>query len=169
MWILLAASLASATEVANGANDGVGIAIGAPAFAFTYKHNFSQKHAVAAYVGRSIRWIPFDVRAEYNGELAELHDWVWGRLTLMWEGGLEFSLTDRYGNIGTRLGAVGGLGSTLQLHDFPLEAFVDISMGLYPLNNNCFDTLTAGSSCLVGRVDVKRFPSPVRIGARWYF
>lgn len=167
--MVLVAGLASATEVANGADDGVGLSIGAPSFAFTYKHFFTQKHAIAAYVGRSPRWIPLDARAEYNGELAEMHDWVWGRLALMWEAGVELSLTDRYGRIGTRMGVVGGLGATLNLHDFPLEAFMDLSIGVYPLNNNCYDTLAASSSCLVGRVDKDRFPSPLRVGARWYF
>lgn len=151
-------ALAHATEIGTTKKFGLGLASGSHFGALTGKYYLNENVGVVVYVGNS-GWYT-GVRANYEREFHALDSWGWAQLDLYWLVGADVGLWTYYGRYPAVIGAGGGVGADMQFHDVPLSVFLDVGLGLYPIN--AYDELDrfAGFGLVAPRGS---------LGGRWYF
>lgn len=153
--LLLATSLAHATDVGTTRRLGLGLNLGWPE-EITGKYWLDEQSGVAVGVGAfAFRW--FAVRAQYERDLMDLAQWDWGLADVYWDVGVRFDAYPGYyysgGGVG--VGPYGGVAGRIRFHEVPVEGFVGPDVGFG------FITYT--------QIDPVRFWINVNAGARYYF
>ncbi|MFZ5478654.1 MAG: hypothetical protein ACOZNI_17920 [Myxococcota bacterium] len=151
--LVLASSLANATDVARTRKFGIGASTGVAYLAFTGKYYFDPKGGIAFWAGTS--GIHHQARVNYEREFVEFADWDFARFDMYWDVGADFGVW----YLGTaEVGAGGGVGVELQFHEVPVQVWVDAGAGVYP---SCYGYgVYVGGCFLQGRGSA---------GGRWYF
>lgn len=147
-----------ATEIGTSKKFGIGLASGSQAGALTGKFYVSEPAGFAVYVGTS-GWYN-GLRINYEREFYPVDSWGWAQLDLYWLVGVDVGLWTYYGKNPMVFGAGGGVGADMQFHDVPLSVFLDIGVGLYPIN--AYDELDRFAGFGV-------FAPRGAFGGRWYF
>ncbi len=151
-------SIAHATEIATSKKFGIGLASGPGGLAIAGKYYLDSKGGIAGYLGTSWRYQA--VRVNYEREFYQIESWGFARLDLYWDAGVDIGSWFYYGKVAGVIGFGGGVGAELQFHEVPLNLFLDIGLGIYPVN--AYDELDkfAGFGLVAPRG---------ALGARWYF
>lgn len=155
---LVLSSFAYATDVGVIKKFGIGIATGPMGISATGKYYLNQKMGISAYIGSSVQYQ--GLRANFEMEFLEPADWDFARLGLYWDAGVDLGIWTWYGLNAGIVGVGGGVGAELQFHEVPASVFVDVGIGLYPVN--AYDELKeiAGFGLIAPRGAA---------GGRWYF
>ncbi|MES2641586.1 MAG: hypothetical protein V4850_18995 [Myxococcota bacterium] len=159
--MLLALALSSvveASDVATTKKFGIGVASGPFAISATGKFYLSEKSGIAAYLGSS--GIYHGARVNFESEFVEFGDWDFGRLDMYWDAGVDVGLWTYFGYTGAQIGVGGGVGIELQFNKVPASVFVDVGLGVYPLNL-CSGYGAYAGFCLISPRGAA--------GGRWYF
>jgi hypothetical protein len=152
-------AFAQASDVGTVKKLGLGVATG-PFFAsVTGKYYLSDKVGISAYLGTNGFY--HGIRANFEMEFVEFHEWDFGRLDMYWDAGVDAGLYTSvfYTSLGYggELGVGGGVGVELQFSNVPASVFVDAGLGIHPICGS----LSLSGFCLVqGRGAA---------GGRWYF
>jgi hypothetical protein len=149
---------ANASDVATTKKLGVGVATGPFAISATGKYYLSDKVGISAYLGTS--GVYHGLRANFEMEFWPIHDWNFGRLDMYWDAGVDAGLWTYFGYTGAQVGLGGGVGAELQFEKVPASVFVDVGLGVYPLNL-CSGYGAYAGFCLVSPRGAA--------GGRWYF
>lgn len=165
--LLLASTVAHATEVGTLKKLGIGANIGYPV-SVTGKYFVAEKWAVSAYVGTS--WgVYWDIRAQAERDLVTFHEWDFGTLGMYACAGLQLDIYPPSVTYGPTLNAApgfyGGAAVTLRFSDSPAEVFAGADLGigigtwdfLYVKNDPRYGTLGPYG---IGHAN---------LGGRWFF
>lgn len=128
--LLLASSLAHATDVGTTRRFGLGINVGWPE-EITGKYWLDEESGIAVGLGAfGFRW--FAVRAQYERDLMDLASWDWGVADLYWDVGarLDAYPGSYYTGGGLGVGPFGGVAARIRFHEVPVEGFVGPDIGV---------------------------------------
>lgn len=155
---LALSAVVHASDIGESKKFGIGVASGPMAISATGKFYLNQKSGISAYLGTSGTY--HGLRANFESEFVEFAEWSFARLDMYWDAGLDAGLFSWWGYTGAQLGVGGGVGVELQFSKVPAHVFVDVGLGVYPLN--FCNTYTAYSGlCLIQPRGAA--------GGRWYF
>ncbi len=120
------------TEVGTVRKLGIGAASGNGFISATGKYWFKPNLGVTAYVGNGGLLQQF--RANFEMDLFTVRDTDFGRFDMYWLAGIDAGVWLFPGFASGKVGFGAGLGVDLKFHDSPLDAFVDVGLGGYPLD-----------------------------------
>jgi hypothetical protein len=155
---LLVSTLAQASDVGTSKRIGVGVATGPGILDATGKYYLNDKMGISAYLGTSFSY--HMLRGNFEMEFVELADWDFARMDMYWDAGIDLGLHTAYGFVDGQFGLGGGVGVELQFHEVPAHVFVDVGLGVNPLNF-CDIYEAPGGFCLIAPRGAA--------GGRWYF
>ena len=120
------------TEVGTIRKLGLGGSIGNGWLSAAGKYWFTPGTGVSGYVGTG--GILQQVRANFEMDLFTVRDSDFGRFDMYWLLGVDTGVWLYPGFASPKLGFGAGLGVDLKLHDTPLDVFVDVGLGGYPID-----------------------------------
>jgi hypothetical protein len=97
-------------------------------------------------------------RANFEMDIFPVRDTEFGRFDLYWLAGIDAGVWLPAGVAIGKFGVGAGVGVDLKFHDDPVDAFLDVGLGYFPVD---YCTAKTALPCLLGpRMD---------LGARYYF
>lgn len=153
---VLAATLAHATEVGTDRKLGLGGEVGNGIIGVTGKYWFSPTVGVSAGLGNfgTLQ----QLRVNFEMDIFTVRDEPFGRFDLFWLAGIDTGLYLQSGLVLPRFGTGAGVGLDLKLHDSPIDAFVHVGMGVFPVE---YCTTSSSLTCLLAPRG--------GLGGRYYF
>jgi hypothetical protein len=154
LWLV--SSIAGATEIGTTRKIGLGATGAWSGITATGKLWLGEKAGIAGFASTAI--VYHSLRAQFDLDLIEFHDWKFGRLDGYAWAGLEVGGHTVGWTTKPTFGPVLGVGADMKFHTVPVEAFVAGGAGYYPL---CSSGTPGMAWCsLQPRMDV---------GGRYYF
>ena len=151
--LALALHPAHATEVGNGKDFGIGVALGVGA-AFTGKWWFGPHNGFAFHVGSGYgNWVGGQV--QWEGDIVQFVDWPFANFNMYWDAGITSYMWTWSHNEGLTVGGTGGIGVDLRFHKVPAAVFLETDAHVMPI--------------ALGDAEPVWFDVYGVTGGRWYF